>query len=546
MSARRAAAKCQHEPATPPAPRILNMPRRPAGGGRPSRSAGRAQQQQRMAAPGAVNLGALFEMERRVRGLESAPASPPPYSRAARSQEDAGEQEEKWRFQAEILRAECNFLRMEREVALRKLDRHRGQMEAALKSAVETLVSGRKKIDGRGDVGVAAALDEGIEDLEEMMEDLRAEKESGRRAVSSRRELQRSNGRNFDRQASSLRRRLEKMPPADAEPCVKDIREIALPVAPQSPPPPAEHSDVDDDHSNSPNLSDVEMLRMKMEGMSKGMRERMAEYSRRLEAVAGGDNNNAADDCQSRKCGSRHSRKPSASSQRSWSGGSTNAGASRDTAASHGRSRHTVAPEKHHHHHQQHKIMSEECKMVGSGSCCDCREIVGKIMEQVRTESEQWTEMQDMLEQVRLEMQELQSSRDTWQRRAIASDISLRSLNSQVLEWKHRAQVSEQHVEDLQKKISELESKLHTFKAHFPSPGQPNQEWSEACKMEKPIRSNKAQHPPRPSHEPGGGREKEKHVLICRVKHSPSVAAKRQPFQEIRNISLPRHAPMKR
>ncbi|BAF11302.1 Os03g0216900 [Oryza sativa Japonica Group] len=336
------------------------------------------------------------------------------------------------------------------------------------------------------------------------------------------------------------------MPPADAEPCVKDIREIALPVAPQSPPPPAEHSDVDDDHSNSPNLSDVEMLRMKMEGMSKGMRERMAEYSRRLEAVAGGDNNNAADDCQSRKCGSRHSRKPSASSQRSWSGGSTNAGASRDTAASHGRSRHTVAPEKHHHHHQQHKIMSEECKMVGSGSCCDCREIVGKIMEQVRTESEQWTEMQDMLEQVRLEMQELQSSRDTWQRRAIASDISLRSLNSQVLEWKHRAQVSEQHVEDLQKKISELESKLHTFKAHFPSPGQPNQEWSEACKMEKPIRSNKAQHPPRPSHEPGGGREKEKHVLICRVKHSPSVAAKRQPFQEIGNISLPRHAPMKR
>jgi hypothetical protein len=32
---------------------------------------------------------------------------------------------------------------------------------------------------------------------------------------------------------------------------------------------------------------------------------------------------------------------------------------------------------------------------------------------------------QEMLEQVRLEMQELQSSRDTWQRRAIASDISL-------------------------------------------------------------------------------------------------------------------------
>jgi hypothetical protein len=129
MSARRAA-KSQHAAATP---RIisLNLARR-SGGGRPSRGAGRAQPRP---PPPPVNLGALFEMERRVRGLESAPASAP------RSQEDAEEQEEKWRFQAEILRAECNFLRMEREVALRKLDRHRGQMEAALKSAVETLVS---------------------------------------------------------------------------------------------------------------------------------------------------------------------------------------------------------------------------------------------------------------------------------------------------------------------------------------------------------------------------------------------------------------------
>ena len=101
-------------------------------------------------------------------------------------------------------------------------------------------------------MGVAAALDEGIEDLEEMMEELRVEKESGTRAMSGTRELQRSHGRNFDRQASSLRRRLEKMPPADPEPCVKDIREIALPVAA----PPAGHSD-DDDRVHSANTSDV-------------------------------------------------------------------------------------------------------------------------------------------------------------------------------------------------------------------------------------------------------------------------------------------------
>ena len=52
---------------------------------------------------------------------------------------DSGE--ERWRFQAEMLRAECNFLRMEREVALRKLERNRSQMEAALRSAMETLIS---------------------------------------------------------------------------------------------------------------------------------------------------------------------------------------------------------------------------------------------------------------------------------------------------------------------------------------------------------------------------------------------------------------------
>lgn len=100
----------------------------------------------------------------------------------------------------------------------------------------------------------------------------------------------------------------------------------------------------------------VEMLRMKMEGMSKGMRERMAEYTRRLEAVAAGD----SAICQSRKCGNRHSRKASASSQRSWSGGSNastgnNAASALDSAFFvHGGNGQSAAAEKHHHRH--HKV----------------------------------------------------------------------------------------------------------------------------------------------------------------------------------------------
>jgi hypothetical protein len=104
----------------------------------------------------------------------------------------------------------------------------------------------------------------------------------------------------------------------------------------------------------------VEMLRMKMEGMSKGMRERMAEYSRRLEAaVATGDNAG----CQSGKCGNRHSRKASASSQRSWSGGSNaSTGNAHDSCALyvHGGNGLSVAAEK---HHRQHKVRSRNIQI---------------------------------------------------------------------------------------------------------------------------------------------------------------------------------------
>lgn len=80
-------------------------------------------------------------------------------------------------------------------------------------------IQGRKKIDGTD-------LDEEIQDLEEMLEELQMEKEGGRQSF---RQLQRCRGRNFDRQASTLRRRLEKMPVGE-EVAIKEIREITLPV----------------------------------------------------------------------------------------------------------------------------------------------------------------------------------------------------------------------------------------------------------------------------------------------------------------------------
>ncbi|CAL9063062.1 unnamed protein product [Musa banksii] len=130
-----------------PPPRILNLPQRSR------RSRATAPPEQRLD----WKLGELLDQE-----LSATPTEPPsPLTWGMSSGETVGDSsgEERWRFQAEILRAECNFLRMEREVALRKLERNRARMEVALKSAMETLVSGRKKIDGRAAVG--AALDEG-------------------------------------------------------------------------------------------------------------------------------------------------------------------------------------------------------------------------------------------------------------------------------------------------------------------------------------------------------------------------------------------------
>lgn len=61
-----------------------------------------------------------------------------------------------------------------------------------------------------------------------------------------------------------------------------------------------------------------------------------------------------------------------------------------------------------------------------------CKAIVQGIVEEVRAETEQWSQMQEMLGQVRDEMEELQASRDFWEDRALDSDYQIQSLQSAV------------------------------------------------------------------------------------------------------------------
>ncbi|RZS01577.1 hypothetical protein BHM03_00031467 [Ensete ventricosum] len=263
---------------------------------------------------------------------------------AGESRGDSGG-EERWRFQAEILRAECNFLRMEREVALRKLERNRTEMEIALKSTMETL--GRKKIDGCGSVG--PALDEEIEEVEEKLEELELGNSNRRkRSTGSSRKLLRGSCRgDFDRRAFMLRRQLKKM---DEDTSVKDIQEISVQAFANKGPEAERHEPEDHDVAAYSN------------------------HNGEAEEEDGGD-------------------------------------VQRDVGEAGG--------------------LQEEEKM-GLLSCCSCKEVVGRIVQQVRAETEQWSEMQEMVEQVRVEMEELRSSRDHWHRRAIASEINFHSQHTQV------------------------------------------------------------------------------------------------------------------
>lgn len=71
--------------------------------------------------------------------------------------------------------------------------------------------------------------------------------------------------------------------------------------------------------------------------------------------------------------------------------------------------------------------MEQESKCSGR-----CKAMVLRIVEQVRAETEQWSQMQKMLEQVRGEMEELQASRDYWETRAHDSSCEIQSLRQDV------------------------------------------------------------------------------------------------------------------
>ncbi|KAL5054899.1 hypothetical protein RYX36_035581, partial [Vicia faba] len=344
-------------------------------------------------------LGSLFDREKRAPPAEAPVSVPVVLLEEERRRERVvvesgdGLEEEKWKFQAEMLRAECNLLRMEKEIAVKKLERTRSKME-------RTLRSGRIKIcEGKN---IDMVLDEEIHELTEKLQKLQ------RRSTVKEFERRKSS-KNFDKQVSVLQRRLQKIGgPSDGIYLreFEEMENVRLLVR---------RSGRFDDSVVASGKLNVEILRRKMEGLSKGiLLERMEEEYNSLLSTA---------------------------SSSLASSGSTSK-------------------------RVEFQLPHQE-KLSCEGNMCSghCKTIVRKIVEQVRVETEQWSQMQEMLGQVREEMEELQASRDFWEDCALHSDSQMQSLHNAVQEWKQRALSSESKKNELEEKLSMLCGDLERFRS---------------------------------------------------------------------------------
>ncbi|KAF8009220.1 hypothetical protein BT93_J0264 [Corymbia citriodora subsp. variegata] len=486
--------KWQHYP-TFPTPRILQLPGRPRR--RPPRAARPAAREARNR-DRTGKLEALFDQERKFsRGGGSVPIVLLENHDERRERvEDGGEneyeedggggrgevavEEEKWRFQAEVLRAECNLLRMEREIAVKKLDRTRINIERSLKCAIQTLINGKKKV--REGECLRAVFDGEMEHLVGKLKELRKSLKV--------KDFAARNCSNFDEQVSILQRRLKKLggTSSSGDKPVNEIRktaEASLSTDFNWGGDENEISDHDHDHK-------VDILTRKMEELSKDLLlERMEdEYGSILSAV----NRSTASSA-------------STSKRREWPS---------SAAAS------LCQP-------------NQETVSRIDGSCSGhCKSVVRRIMEQVRVETEQWSQMQEMLAQVRSEMEELQASRDFWEDRALKSDAHMQSLCSAVQEWREKALSSEAEANELRAQASALQEEIQRSRKERDRARHllPNETEKRVliCRLKENLQDR---HNESKQNDASVDRRRKVHTSTSRL----AVAPKRSPFRDIGNSS---------
>ncbi|KAL4198393.1 hypothetical protein AMTRI_Chr03g45650 [Amborella trichopoda] len=255
-------AKLKWHPPAPPTPRILHLPRRTRKP-RPSPPSSN-----KTSKPHHHNIGpkcrgkleTLFDQERAFSRTVPVVLLQPEQQCRERVDGCREREEDSWIFQAELLRAECNLLRMERRVAEEKWLRRRSDMVEAMRSVVHTLNLERKKLCKNPNLQIV--LHQQVRVLQDQIEEMQRDSE----------EKEAEGHGNFDRRTSFLRRKLAGFRPSNAgeDEGFREIREIAeqsLSIT---------HCCTSADNSVSDpcnRISDIMVLREKLETLWTGMTE---------------------------------------------------------------------------------------------------------------------------------------------------------------------------------------------------------------------------------------------------------------------------------
>ncbi|KAM0045942.1 hypothetical protein Hdeb2414_s0009g00309911 [Helianthus debilis subsp. tardiflorus] len=402
MSTRRSCRRVKwHTTPPPPSPKIINLPRRHTTRRRKPRTTVSITPAPTVAevVRSRGKLGSLFGVERSAPSIVVLNAERRERVEAEEVvvEEGGGLEEERWKFQAEILRAECNFLRMERKLALKKLEKNRVRIERTLQSALQNLANGRKKLcEGKN---MEVVLEEEMRELAEKLEELQS-------SYNGRKDRELLKCKNFDKKALCLQRRLEKLGGlTDDE--FGEVNEDGVTLTCKS----------------QTKSNDVDMLERKMEGLSKGM------LLDRMEKEYGSIINSSVASSAST------SKRIDFPDHLSFSNRFSN--------------------------QVKEPLVSQETNNKCSGRC---KMLVRKIVEQVRAETEQWSQMQDMLGKLREEMEELQTSKDFWETQALASNQEIKTLTSNVEEWREKAITYETKANELQTEVNLVKGELEKLK----------------------------------------------------------------------------------
>ncbi|KAI7750171.1 hypothetical protein M8C21_019305 [Ambrosia artemisiifolia] len=255
-----------------------------------------------------------------------------------------------------------------------------------------------------------AVLEEEMRELAEKLEELQS-------SYNGRKDSELLKCKNFDKKALCLQRRLEKLGGLTDDESNKDEATFYC----QS------NAKVNEDGvvltcKSQTKSADVDMLERKMEGLSKGMLDRMEkEYGSII-------NSSVASSAST-------SKRIDFPDHLSFSNRFSN--------------------------NIKEPLVSQETNNRCSGRC---KMLVRKIVEQVRAETEQWSQMQDMLGKLREEMDELQTSKDFWETQALASNQDIQTLKSNVEEWREKAIVYEIKANNLQTEVSLVKDELEKLK----------------------------------------------------------------------------------